>query len=125
MVQKLPLELISPVSIVATNGEDIIFMGDRSYFGDNNDKLIIYDTTANDYQILSDKENYKALNVQTYNHCIFQNISNTNEYISFDKNHIVIYDHTRKQMFDATLTNMTNIEFPVGGATCVQLDDDS
>ena len=100
-------------------------MGDRSYFSDNNDKLVVYNIINDDCQILSDKENYKTLNVETFNHCILQNICNPNQYISFDKTHVVVYDHSRKQTFDVKLINKTDIEFPPGGAVCVQLDEDS
>lgn len=97
---------------------------------ERNSGVIVYNAISDDYTILSDRENYKAINVITFRHCIFKNTINYNvsEYISFDADHIALYRHNNGngQMYRLQL-NSSNIEnsikFPTGDAICLVLSN--
>ena len=126
-----------PVSVQVPQGNEIIFFADRvGVAGVCGDSVVIYNVNLDEYTILNDKQNYKSINLPIYGHCVFQHYKrngNSTEYISFDENHIALYNHDQHQMYRLKLNyinkKMTNGEnapkFPTLNCLCVSLSNTS
>ena len=107
MIQELPIEIGVPLSVTAYSTHEIIFFGVRDIYIDY---IIVYNTILDEYKILNDKQNYKAIGVKIQGHCIFKHNTNNNynninslEYISFDTKHITLYSHIESKMYKLKL----------------------
>ena len=127
-IQKLPLYIREPLSVKVCNENEIIFFGDRR--GHNGSCIIVYDINSDEYTILNDKQNYKSIGVETYRHCVFEhnnnNNNNTLEYISFDRNHIALYNHNETKMYKLSLNYINRNDssapsFPIFDPLCVSI----
>ena len=122
-VQNLPLA-IRPLSVKGDKNE-ILFFGDRSEFAVRSEHgacILLYNIISDEYISLNDKQNYKSIGVNTNRHCIFKkdnsNNINSSEYISFDANHIALYNRQQEKMYKLKLNYINTEEFPISNALC-------
>ena len=103
--------MFKPLSVAVEKTNEIIFFGDRNPHHGHNECTIVYNANLDECNILNDKQNYKSIGVKTKYHCVFKHNNNNNsnngliEYISFDENHIAIYNHNQQKMYKLKLIN--------------------
>ena len=103
------------------DGNEIVFLADR--FATNTRDVIIHNVVSDKYTVLSDKENYNAIGVTPYKHCVFR-CNNSyekakEEYISCDRKHFAIYTHGKNNTHSLRALRVPNN----GGIDMRRLED--
>ena len=135
VIKDLPIEILEPLSITMSSGNEIVFFGDRRRRSKNQQSMIVYNIKndiSQEYTVLSDDQNYKSVGVAPYGYCVFKRnkISSNScekekqtgeEYISMDRRHFSIYKNDGKNshtMKNCTIVNKMNDIF---NAMCFSL----
>ena len=105
-------------------------------YKDNNTQcsVITYKTQTKEYILHSNGENYQSVDIEPKEHCVFGTSDKSlNQFISFDDNHIALYDHKtrkfKKLQFNfkshEALENIAPSKFPLSYAQCLPLSQSS
>ena len=112
------------------NEKSIVFMGDKDVDGQNAKAIVVYkihENRDNEYEVMSNLDDYSSINVTPRDHCIFipSNTGKTAKYIvSFDTNHAALYDCVSKRIKNLTLQgNGDEQHLKQNGIACLEAEN--